>query len=170
MSNSNWQHGLDRTLPFTQDIITSNNITIKNGIREIDTFMIISTHPTSHKIKAKMPMEESGHLTSLKLEWDLEESTISTTSWLATTSNHPMESMCPRENISIRIFFENVDISIIWLLVCLDNSMMDLLNMKMVHQLQLLRWLMMWLISLYSCKEGMAIHILISRLENGWYL
>ena len=77
MNNFNYHHGLEKISLFTQHITISNNITIKNGMTEIDIFMIIFTLLIIHKIRLKMLMEVSGPLISIRLGLDLEESTIS---------------------------------------------------------------------------------------------
>jgi len=76
MNNLNLPVGSDNILLFIQRINTLNNIIIKNGMKEIDIFMIIFMHHIFHKIKLRMLTVEYGQLISSKLDSDQEELTI----------------------------------------------------------------------------------------------
>jgi hypothetical protein len=76
MNNLNLPVGSDNILLFIQRINTLNNIIIKNGMKEIDIFMIIFMHHIFHKIKQRMLTVEYGQLISSKLDSDQEELTI----------------------------------------------------------------------------------------------
>jgi len=76
MNNLNLPVGSDNILLFIQHINTLNNIIIKNGMKEIDIFMIIFMHHIFHKIKLRMLTVEYGQLISSKLDSDQEELTI----------------------------------------------------------------------------------------------
>jgi len=76
MNNLNLPVGSDNILLFIQHINTLNNIIIKNGMKEIDIFMIIFMHHIFHKIKQRMLTVEYGQLISSKLDSDQEELTI----------------------------------------------------------------------------------------------
>ena len=79
MNKFNCRLGFLKTSLFILLITTSNNSIIKNGMKEIDTFMIIFTLPTFLRIKPKMRMGVSGLQISIKYVSDQEESTISIT-------------------------------------------------------------------------------------------
>ena len=79
MNNYNYPAGLGKISQFTLLITISNNITIKNGMKETDIFTTISILPISLKIRLKMLMAVSGPLISIKLDLDQEESTTSIT-------------------------------------------------------------------------------------------
>jgi hypothetical protein len=78
-NNFNLPVGLDNTSLFIQHINILSNIIIKNGMKEIDTFMITFMLHIFHKIKLKMQMAVYGQRISLKLDLDQEESIIFTT-------------------------------------------------------------------------------------------
>jgi len=73
MNNLNLPVGSDNILLFIQRINTLNNIIIKNGMKEIDIFMIIFMHHIFHKIKLRMLTVEYGQLISSKLDSGQEE-------------------------------------------------------------------------------------------------
>lgn len=156
INNLNWLQLFQKVSLFTQLINTSNNIIIKNGMKEIELSLITSIHHISHKIKQKMQMEEFGQPISLKLEWDQVVLTISITSQLDITTRLHLVLMFQRENISTHTLTT-------WLLVWLNNLTMVLLTSMMVLQLQPHKWHLMSPISSIICREE-----LVTRDQIKW--
>ena len=163
MNNCNWSLGSAKTLRFILPINTSNNIIIKNGIKEIDIFMIIFTQLISLKIKPKMLTAEFGPLTLLKSEWDQEESTIFTISWQAITLSLHMEWTYQKGKVSTPIL-------ITWLSVCQGNFKMECSISKTVHPLRPLKWLMTLRTLSVSFKEEADGEDLTNKSESGLFL
>lgn len=147
---------------FIQLIITLNNTTIKNGMKEIELLVIVFGQFTFLKIKLKMPTVEFGQLISVKSEWDQVVSPIFIILWLVITTRLHSVPMYQKENISILIL-------ITWLLECQDNFMMVWSILMMVPQPQPHKWPMMLQISSLSCKEELVIEDLIRELEHTWF-
>lgn len=147
-----------KTSLFTRLTTTLNNTTTKNGMKETELLTTEFMLLTSHRIKLKTQIREFGPLISPKLDLDLEALLTFIIFQLVTSSSHPSAWIFQRENHSTLIMTT-------WLSVCQDSSMMALLNMKMVLQHQLLKWPMMFLTSLITCKEEQVIRDLIKWLE-----